>query len=122
MKILCCTILALVMSQAAPAAAERRCGWLANPTPGNWWLTDADGTWILGVQGGYQTPGDYEIRGYDQNEWVTLYPEGGPNYGHGCACLDVVVDHATKYILSVEDGFYQPLSVCEGDSKLAAPQ
>ena len=34
-----------------PADFERRCGWLANPTPGNWWLIDADRTWTLSSQG-----------------------------------------------------------------------
>ena len=42
---------------SAQRAPERRCGWLQNPTPANWWLVDRDGEWILGVQGGYQAPG-----------------------------------------------------------------
>src|SRR5208283_1353890 len=35
-----------------PALAEERCGWLENPTPGNWWLKDAHGLWIISAQGG----------------------------------------------------------------------
>ena len=35
-----------------PALAEERCGWLENPTPGNWWLKDARGLWIISAQGG----------------------------------------------------------------------
>ena len=34
------------------ALAEERCGWLENPTPGNWWLRDARGLWIISAQGG----------------------------------------------------------------------
>jgi hypothetical protein len=39
---------------AVPALAERRCGWLENPTPANYCLTDRDGEWTIGVQGGYR--------------------------------------------------------------------
>ncbi|HYG29015.1 MAG TPA: DUF4087 domain-containing protein, partial [Allosphingosinicella sp.] len=52
----------LFLAAAALAAApqsptQRRCGWLDNPTPANWWLTDRDGEWLIGAQGGYQAPG-----------------------------------------------------------------
>ena len=42
---------------AAAPAPERRCGWLQNPTPANYWLIDRDGEWTIGAQGGYQAPG-----------------------------------------------------------------
>ena len=32
---------------AKAALAETRCGWVVNPTPGNWWLNDRDGSWIF---------------------------------------------------------------------------
>ena len=32
---------------------ETRCGWLANPTPANYWFYDKDGEWTIGEQGGY---------------------------------------------------------------------
>ena len=38
-------------------AAEKRCGWVVNPTPGNWWLTDSQGDWVLAFQGGEPSPG-----------------------------------------------------------------
>ena len=31
----------------SPAGAERRCGWLSNPTPANYWLSDRDGEWTI---------------------------------------------------------------------------
>jgi hypothetical protein len=37
-------------------AAETRCGWLQNPTPANWWLDDADGSWTIMSQGGGEGP------------------------------------------------------------------
>src|SRR5690349_18304425 len=43
-----------------PSSAKflRRCGWVDNPTPSNWWLVDRDGEWEIGLQGGYQAKGD----------------------------------------------------------------
>ena len=46
--------LAIALVFAAPLRAantEERCGWLENPTPGNWWLRDARGLWIISAQG-----------------------------------------------------------------------
>lgn len=41
-------------TEAKPASDgfENRCGWVDNPTPANWWLTDRDGEWVIGVPGG----------------------------------------------------------------------
>ena len=41
----------LALAMLPARASENRCGWLVNPTPGNWWLTDRDGTWTLATQG-----------------------------------------------------------------------
>ena len=46
------TVLSAGCAIASPEAAERRCGWLQNPTPSNWWLEDKDGVWVLATQGG----------------------------------------------------------------------
>ena len=53
-----------------PAGAERRCGWLANPTPANYWLNDRDGEWTLSAQGGYRAPGMDEMPDMTTNGWV----------------------------------------------------
>lgn len=45
-----CFCLAITALPAA-AHAERRCGWYANPTPGNLVLTDRDGDWWIQMQG-----------------------------------------------------------------------
>ena len=39
-------LILILAGLATASAAENRCGWLVNPTPGNWWLTDRDGTWF----------------------------------------------------------------------------
>ncbi|NBN77092.1 DUF4087 domain-containing protein [Microvirga tunisiensis] len=70
----------------AEAAPETRCGWVVNPTPGNWWLTDRDGDWILATQGsdaealGMENIGDISAGDYKA--------VNGP-YGYACGCMKV---------------------------------
>ena len=74
------TLLTMLLATAAaqtPAGAERRCGWLANPTPGNYWLTDRQGDWTLSAQGGYQAPGMDEMPDMSTRGWVRT----NGNYG-----------------------------------------
>jgi hypothetical protein len=45
-------IVSLVFALAAaaspiPPQSEKRCGWLVNPTPANWWLVDRAGQWTV---------------------------------------------------------------------------
>src|SRR5204862_191377 len=67
---------------------ENRCGWVDNPTPANWDLTDKDGTWSIGVQGGRQAEGDVP----EFPESKAYWKKTNVNYGYGCACLRVKVD------------------------------
>jgi hypothetical protein len=39
----CSAVLAFALLAYPAAAREQRCGWLVNPTPGNWWLIDRQG-------------------------------------------------------------------------------
>jgi hypothetical protein len=94
-------------------AIETRCGWLDNPTPANWYLTDADGVWTLGVQGGYQAPGWENVSEFT-DDWV--HTNG--NYGYTCACLEVTVDPVTWQVDQIYGGQQIPLSRCEQDSAL----
>jgi hypothetical protein len=105
-------ILAAVVAAAAAQAAERRCGWWENPTPANAWLTDKDGEWIVGVQGGHQADGDWPD--FSAREWVKT----NVNYGYGCACLDVEVDRATKRVLKIVRAQARPLAACRRDRAL----
>lgn len=98
--------------------AETRCGWFDNPTPANNFLTDADGDWILTMQGGYR------VDGYDdlppasfkfKEQWQTF---GAASYGYGCACLVGKFDLDTGYMIRVESMRPQPLEQCHMDPDL----
>ncbi len=98
---------------AAQAAPERRCGWLVNPTPANWWLRDRDGEWVLSVQGGEPVAGmdlvpDMTVRG-----WVAT----NGSYGYGCACLtlDTAPGRRVVRVLGAEP---LPLARCRADRAL----
>lgn len=100
-------------------AAENRCGWLVNPTPGNWWLTDRDGTWTLATQG-MEASDDVMLNlpEFDENEYVA----SNGNYGYGCACLSVDLDESGEQIVNVYGGKTLPLSRCESDKALPPPE
>ena len=95
---------------------ENRCGWYENPTPGNHWLTDADGEWTLGTQGGFQADGDYPPE-FSDAQWVKT----NGNYGYGCACLRVETDKKEMRILKVVSATARPLSACRNDKALKEP-
>jgi hypothetical protein len=110
-----------VTSKGATLAAEskgvRRCGWLSNPTPANWWLTDADGQWILGTQGADQAPGMDEMPDMSTAGWV----ETNGSYGYGCACMTITADGEGK-VTRIADASPRPLKQCRADRKLPKPE
>ena len=61
----------------SPAGAERRCGWISNPTPANYWLSDRDGEWtIMGRGLGGNVRHDGARLGQDQRQlrlWLRLH-------------------------------------------------
>jgi hypothetical protein len=93
---------------------ETRCGWFDNPTPGNFWLSDKDDEWIIGVQGGYQLE-DFVAPNFKKNQWVSYF-DG--SYGYGCACFRMRVDRETKRVLEIKSGYARPLSACRNDKAL----
>lgn len=101
----------------AATAAERRCGWLQNPTPANWWLVDREGEWILSVQGGYQAKGLDDMPDMSQSEWVKT----NGYHGYGCACLNVEVDRTSKRVVKLLSTQPLPLSRCRSDRALPKP-
>ena len=111
------TLLALtaLAAFAGPAAAETRCGWIVNPTPANWWLTDADGEWIIGTQGGAQAEGMDLMPDFTEGEWVVT---GGASYGFGCACLGVVTDSAESRITLITSVKQLKIRKCRADANL----
>ena len=109
----------ILLSVAVAASAENRCGWLMNPTPANWWLTDRDGTWTLMSQG--EEPRDEVMENLPDFEEKQYVASNG-NYGYGCACLSVDVDRADARILRVHSGRTLPLAKCVKDGALPSPE
>ena len=114
--------LALLAGSAlcAPAgAAENRCGWYVNPTPGNFYLSDHDGDWWMRSQGGMTAEGfDDHAPDLDPRQYVKLQPNG---YGYGCACFSVDTDKAEKNITRIYSGKILPLARCRNDKTLTKP-
>ncbi|MGO4871492.1 MAG: DUF4087 domain-containing protein [Roseiarcus sp.] len=106
-------------AHAAADASARRCGWLENPTPGNWWLTDQKAEWILATQGAPQpTPDPMDmIPDISVHDYVKTNGE----YGYACACLEGRFDQATKHVLEVTAFKQLPLQVCKTDKNLPKP-
>jgi hypothetical protein len=102
---------------ADPAKGVRRCGWLSNPTPANWWLTDSEGQWILATQGADQAPGMDEMPDMSTAGWV----ETNGHYGYGCACMTVTADPDGR-VTRIAKAAPKPLKQCEADRKLPKPE
>jgi hypothetical protein len=111
---------AAVAQAAAPAPRPgplRRCGWLHNPTPGNWWLFDGQGEHIIATQGGYQAPGMDEMPDMTTKGWVKV----NGSYGYGCACMRVTLDPETLRVTQISGAAPQPLKQCRDDPRLPRP-
>lgn len=106
----------LAALSSGDASQVRRCGWWQNPTPGNAWLRDADATWIVSTQGGAEAEGDWPA--FTPKQFVIT---NGSSYGHGCACMVVEADAATKRVRSIKSAKALPLAKCRKDPKLKEP-
>jgi len=102
-----------------PAFAEVRCGWLENPTPGNLWLKDSKGSWIISAQGSPPAPGADRLPAPATNQFVAT--QKGGSYGYSCACVDGAFDGASTTVTSVQKGWIQLLAVCRNDHQLPEP-
>ena len=98
-------------------SGRRRCGWLSNPTPANWWLTDAEGQWILSTQGADQAPGMEDMPDMSTAGWV----ETNGHYGYGCACMTIAADGDGR-VTRIADAQPRPLKQCRADRKLPRPE
>jgi len=110
-------VLALVVPLAGAEASERRCGWYQNPTPGNHWLVDRDGSWTMATQGGQQARGMNLMPDFTAREWVRT----NGYYGYGCACIAVDVDRKTMLVTRILAVEQLPLARCRQDSALPRP-
>ena len=109
--------LGLLMGAAGAEAAERRCGWYQNPTPGNHTLVDRDGSWTMMAQGGYEARGMDRMPDFTTREWVRT----NGYYGYGCACLTVDVDVRSFRVLRINGVEQLPLARCRQDRALPRP-
>ena len=118
-------IVAVSLIAISPAiAAETRCGWYMNPTPGNLWLMDKDATWTITSQAqalGPDATGAENTPDFDPSQFVETNNPGS-GYGYGCACMSVTTDAATERITEIFSGETKPLATCEADKSLPKPQ
>lgn len=119
MKYRLVAILAASLLTTPALAAENRCGWLQNPTPANWWLDDADGSWTIMSQGPGEGPEGMDIIP-DISERDYVQTNG--NYGYACACLTVETDDNEGSITRILAFKQLALAKCQNDSNLSAPQ
>ena len=94
---------------------EMRCGWFSNPTPANIWLYDREAEWTIGVQGGYQVPGDWPWPTFKPRQWVVTNAGG---HGYGCACLRLRANSRTHEVLEIKSARGRPLTQCRKDPAL----
>ena len=104
-------LIALCAAIPGSRTVEKRCGWIDNPTPANWWIVDRDGTWTFMMQGSYEATGIDHIPSPLPGEYV----ETNVHYGYYCGCMDVVVDPETLYIHHIYGGEALPLETCDAD-------
>lgn len=113
MTVTSCSLEAKADEQSRP---QKRCGWVSNPTPGNWDLVDRDGTWEIGNQGDEGATGGLpEDRPSGRRWWVETRSGG---YGYGCMCLNVRVDKAEMRILEIVSGRSLTLQQCRKDKAI----
>ena len=107
----------LLMLASTHVFAETRCGWIDNPTPANYWITDSEATWIMSVQGGFQAQGLDELAYPDQKEYV----KRNGNYGYWCGCVSVVSRRSDHHILKIMSSRAKKLRDCLQDPNLPNP-
>lgn len=110
---------AVIIAAAAPAMAENRCGWIQNPTPGNWSLSDKDGAWVIMSQGaGDEPPGMDNIPDISARQYVRT----NGNYGYACACMEVDTDWNEGRITEIYSFRQLSLNKCNNDPALSSPE
>ncbi|WP_064682474.1 DUF4087 domain-containing protein [Rhizobium bangladeshense] len=102
----------MVFLAPAAAHAERRCGWLDNPSMAKWLLMDAGGGWTIMDNGsGYKAAeGMDKIPDLTAGEFVYTYG----THGYACACMNVDTD-GEEGITRIHSVRQLPLSRCRND-------
>ncbi len=111
-------LLALAVLGAVPAlSAEKRCGWLWNPTPGNFSLRDREAEWIISSQGEDAAAELENLPDMTTQGWV----ETNGSYGYGCACIVAELDRRAKRVVRLVSAEPLRLARCRADRRLPAP-
>ncbi|WP_260597275.1 DUF4087 domain-containing protein [Sphingomonas endolithica] len=112
----CAAMTMTLLTGPAPAraAAERRCGWLDNVTPGNFELVDRDGRWTIAQQGGYEAPGFDRLPDMSSKGGVAT---NGP-HGYSCACITARTDAKSRRVIDLVSGQPRSLRQCRNDRTL----
>ncbi len=108
-------LIPLILMAAAPTSKPvTLCGWLDNPTPGNWWFIDKSGTWDLVTQG------QDGVKGFDKMPDMSVYGkiETNGSYGYSCGCLKVSIDRKSQTITELFSAKPVPLRQCRADRRL----
>ena len=113
--------LGLIVWSLPAAAAEKRCGWYGNPTPGDMLLTDSHGDWwITGGGEGAEAKGINNAPQMDSRQFIeTNVP--GSGRGFNCASLTVETNAKTQRITKIISGQILPLARCRADKSLPSP-
>jgi hypothetical protein len=110
-------VLALAAAPSPGSAAETRCGWLHNPTPGNWWLIDAQSEWTIMTQGGREPAGMDAMPDISARDYVKT----NGNYGYACACLVGAFSAADRRVTAIETVRQSTIAACRKDRALPKP-
>ncbi|PWQ97750.1 DUF4087 domain-containing protein [Leucothrix pacifica] len=111
--------LGLMSLSFSASAAEYRCGWIENPGPATWWITDKDARWEISTPGGYSVAAQSidNLPNVIPNEYVRV----NGIYGYSCGCLSVDTDKQNKRIVSIQSKGKQVfLKQCLEDKAIAS--
>ena len=98
-----------------PLSPETRCGWIDNPTPGNFFLNDKDGSWTIATQGEYEAKGIEHIPDLSGDQFVDIGP-----HGYGCGCITATVFKGGMRVISIQSFKQRKLKDCLADPDLPA--
>lgn len=112
----------LMSAPGLAQAKENRCGWIQNPTPGNYWLDDRDGTWIILSQGSAEEPlGMENFPDISTGDYVAA----NGNYGYTCGCIQAETEGDPSdmgRITAIYSVKLLPLNKCLADRDLPKPE
>lgn len=100
------------------SSAENRCGWIVNPTPGNYWLDDKEASWTIMTQGSdVEAKGAEKMPDFSAGEFVKT----NGYYGYACTCMSVDVNKTEKRITQIHSVKQLALARCKNDKSLPKP-